>query len=218
MSEIYPIRFDGNEAGTLEVRPDGLFTEFRARCADPGRLIRLSVYGEGGEGYLGVMEPNGGELLLVRRISRAGMRDFPFVIRYAGETGRPEDPPEEAETISIPESSPPEMEPEENPEAASRFGEAAAPAREESPDCTREEAEAEREAPGTPAAPESPEEGTDLIWYQAGDGSLFTRVGERSYRAIPMAAWGLPMDHALEQRSIDGVQYAIFVLDEGKII
>ena len=87
MSEEYPIIIDSRTAGTLTVTPAGLTTEFLARCADPGRLIRLSVYGEGGEGYLGVMEPMGGALTLCRRLSRAAMALFPERIDYAAESG-----------------------------------------------------------------------------------------------------------------------------------
>ena len=63
MDETYPIMIDGEHAGTLTVARRGLLTEFTARCADPGRLLRLSVYGGGREGYLGVMAPEGGEYI-----------------------------------------------------------------------------------------------------------------------------------------------------------
>ena len=64
--------------------------------------------------------------------------------------------------------------------------------------------------------PDEPD--TDLLWFQAGDGSLVTLWEGRQYRAIPMAAWGLPMDRILERRVIEGVEYAVFATENGKSI
>ena len=69
------------------------------------------------------------------------------------------------------------------------------------------------------ADPPAPAEAnTDLLWYQAGDGSLVTTWEGKQYRAIPMAAWGVPMEHALEKRTIDGVDYAVFALRDSQVI
>lgn len=87
MFDTYPLILDSETKGTLQVAKKGLVTEFRARCPDPGRLVRLSVFGEGKEGYLGVMEPEGGELRLCRRLSRAAMAGFPEHIAYASQAG-----------------------------------------------------------------------------------------------------------------------------------
>ena len=171
MSDTYPIRLNGGEKGTLTVSPVGLTTEFIARCGDPGRLIRLSVYGGGAEGYLGVMEPVGGELYLCRRLSRAAMAGFPQTIEYAAESG----------SAYMPDTPPP-------PEPAAR-------------------------ARGRNAHPSR-----DVIWYSAPDGSLYTSRGGKSFRAIPMAAWGLPMERAVERRTINGVEYAVFAIEEGQIV
>ncbi len=38
------------------------------------------------------------------------------------------------------------------------------------------------------------------------------------YRAIPMAAWGLPTERMVEKRTIHGVEYAIFALKDGRIL
>ena len=97
MSDTYPLILDSETRGSLQVTKQGLTTEFRARCADPGRLVRLSVFGEGKEGYLGVMEPEGGELRLCRRFSRAAMADFPETIAYASEAGSDRAPVPEPE-------------------------------------------------------------------------------------------------------------------------
>ena len=57
MSETYPVLINGEKKGTLTVSREGLTTRFDAKCEDPGTLVRLSVYGGGKEGYLGVMTP-----------------------------------------------------------------------------------------------------------------------------------------------------------------
>ncbi len=87
MAETYPIQINGEKKGVLTVTAEGLATVFSARCEDPGRLVRLSVYGGGREGYLGVMEPENGALVLRRRLSRAAMADFPEAVEYAAEAG-----------------------------------------------------------------------------------------------------------------------------------
>ena len=178
MSDTFPILIDGEEKGQLTVTPRGLITEFTGRCRDPGRLIRLSVYGDGSEGYLGVMEPVGGELYLCRKFSRAAMAFFPGKIEYAAEAGKTHEP------APVPPNA-----------------EDAAPS--PKPDRRR---------------PASRQKQTDLIWYSAGDGSLFTDWDGRSYRAIPMASWGLPLEQAVERRVIEGVEYAVFAVGSGQIV
>jgi len=79
-----PIILDGRECGTLELRRDGPFTLFEARCEHQTELTRLWVFGGGRRGYLGVMQPEGKGLTLRRRLSRAAMRGFPDKIEYAG--------------------------------------------------------------------------------------------------------------------------------------
>lgn len=174
MSEEYPVIIDSKTAGSLTVTSAGLTTEFLARCSDPGRLIRLSVYGEGGEGYLGVMEPMGGGLYLCRRFSRAAMERFPRTIAYAAEAGAENTPP----------APPP--------------------------------ADADDRTPAPRGA--ARRQTRDVVWYSAPDGSLYTAVDGKSYRAIPMAAWGLPMERAVERRTIRGVEYAVFAVEEGQIV
>ena len=87
MTGEYPIVIDGVQTGTLCIRKEGLMTVFEAVCSDPGRLIRLSVYGEC-EAYLGVMIPTEtGKLRLEKQLSRNALRGFPETIRYAGPAG-----------------------------------------------------------------------------------------------------------------------------------
>ena len=174
MSETYPVILNGQECGTLTVRRQGLTTEFAARCAETGRLLRLSVYGAGAEGYLWVMEPMGGELYLCRRFSRAAMAGFPAVIEYAGESG----------AANIPAAPPPVEKENAPPRNRDRTG--------------------RRER--------------DRFWYSAPDGSLYTFWEGKTYRAIPMAAWGLPLERAVERRVIDAVEYAVFEVKDGQIV
>ena len=167
MSETYPIHIDGEKKGLLTVTEEGLCRVFRGRCEDPGRLVRLSVYGEGKEGYLGVMEPENGALTLCRKLSRGAMASFPERIEYAAEAGSAAPPRGEA---------------------------AAAPA----------------------SRPRSREK--DVLWRRVGDGSLYTVSGDRPYRAVPMARLGLPAGKMLERRTIEGVEYAVFPLENGRIV
>ena len=88
MSETYPVLINGEKKGTLAVSREGLTTRFDAKCEDPGTLVRLSVYGGGKEGYLGVMTPENGVLTLHRRLTRAALAAFPAEIELAAEAGR----------------------------------------------------------------------------------------------------------------------------------
>ena len=88
MEGKYPIMIDDALAGTLEVTKKGAMTVFDARCRGTDELLRLSVYGDDGEGYLGVMVPEGGEMRLRRSLSPLSMRGFPEEIVAAGPAGR----------------------------------------------------------------------------------------------------------------------------------
>ena len=117
MEGKYPLLIDGRESGELRVTRRGALTLFEAEAEDGGVILRLSVYGGGREGYLGVMSPSGeGRVALRRQLSRAALRDFPEQIEYAAPAGaapavtEPEPGPE-------PESAPePEPGPDEGPE------------------------------------------------------------------------------------------------------
>lgn len=91
MSEI-PIYIDGVREGTLTVESGGSSTVLDARLRDVGRVVRLTVFGEG-EAYLGVPAPENGELRLVRRLTRSELRTFPARPAYCAEKRR-EEPPE----------------------------------------------------------------------------------------------------------------------------
>lgn len=193
MSETYPVLINGEKKGTLAVSREGLTTRFDAKCEDPGTLVRLSVYGGGREGYLGVMTPENGVLTLHRKLTRAALAAFPVEIEFAAEAGRktaaPERRPEAGQT------------PEKRPEPA--------PA---------QSAPAAQSAPMAGTAPRPRERAGDIVWRDAGDGSLYTVYKNQPYRAIPMAAWGLPTERMVEKRVINGVEYAIFALKDGRIL
>lgn len=189
-----PIKIDGRETGRLSIRQEGPYTVFEGRSEDPGRLLRLSVYGGGQEGKLGVMMPEKGTLGIRKKLSRAELRNFPERIDYAGESGARLTPP------PPPPPSPPE------PASPPPTPPAPRPAPETSPP-----------APPSPPPPERPECGGDLLWYSAGDGSLYTSWEGKRYRAIPAAAHGLPESRIVEKRRIEGVEYAVFET-EGAIL
>ncbi|MBE6969262.1 MAG: hypothetical protein E7442_03960 [Ruminococcaceae bacterium] len=192
-----PIKIDGRETGRLSIRQEGPYTVFEGRSEDPGRLLRLSVYGGTQEGKLGVMMPEKGTLIIRKRLSRAELRNFPERIDYAGESGArpaPPPPPPKPEAGAEPESAPPPAPPTPRP----------APVTPAVP-------------PPPPAPPERPEQGGDLLWYSAGDGSLYTLWEGKRYRAIPAAAHGLPESRIVEKRRIEGVEYAIFETEGGRV-
>ena len=99
-----PILHDGRRIGTLETRREGAYTRFEARCAPLPGVRRLCVFGPGGRGCLGVMQPEGGALTLRRRLSRAAMKGFPAPIETAGfeekKTERPA-PPQEKTACAV---------------------------------------------------------------------------------------------------------------------
>ena len=167
----HPIIIDGNAAGSLTVTEDGLFTVFEATLPGYGELLRLSVYGGGREGYLGVMQPWSGGLYLRRRLSRSELRRMPEVIEYAAPAGlcTPADGGRAAEGNTDGASAKAEAESvhlSDEPRADSAGGEA--------------EAAAEHDAP---AAENSGEDG--LLWFSRPDGTLTAFDGRGSIVAIP---------------------------------
>ena len=103
----------GKLLGEEGIVPDEgrLLTEcalFADKIAIDEELVRLSVYGEGAEGYLGVMGPRDGELYLSKKLSRSAVSGFPGSISFAARAG--ETPPalsyaDEEKTESVCDSS-----------------------------------------------------------------------------------------------------------------
>ena len=84
MSEEYPVILDGKNVGKLSISTAGGKTVFDAFCPGMTRLIRLSVYGCGREGYLGVMQPENGGMRLRKLMSTKELTGFPQQIDHAG--------------------------------------------------------------------------------------------------------------------------------------
>lgn len=87
LSGSYPIVIDDRETGTINVAHEGLFWCFEATSELSADLVRLSVFGDEGEGYLGVMEPRDGKLRLKKRLSRSAVSAFPCPITHGGRQG-----------------------------------------------------------------------------------------------------------------------------------
>ena len=115
MEGSWPVMFGGREIGSLRAYARGAMAVFEAEAADPGGVLRLSVYGGGREGYLGVMSPAGeGRVALRRSLSRAVLRGFPERIEYAAPSGEAAPAPEPEKPAPEPVSEPePEPEPED---------------------------------------------------------------------------------------------------------
>ena len=88
--ETYPIMIAGALCGKLTVETRGARTVFEAECQPREGLVRISVYGGGREGFLGLMMPKEGKLRLKRTLTRTEMRDFPDPIEFSGLSGLPE--------------------------------------------------------------------------------------------------------------------------------
>ena len=84
----YPIVIDEKIAGKLSVYTKGACTCFDAVCCMLDGVVRISVYGGGTEGYLGVLVPEGGQLCLRRSFSRAALCAFPKEIESVERSGR----------------------------------------------------------------------------------------------------------------------------------
>ena len=70
-----------------------------------------------------------------------------------------------------------------------------------------------------PAAPDAPQErDTDLLWYDLGDGSLYTFYGGQGYRAIPAPEHGPMQSGMAEKRRIAGRDYAVYPVRNGRMV
>lgn len=81
----YPLYINGTKCGKLTVTRENLHLAFYAECAYMPQLVRLKVFGGGKSAYLGVMEPKGDKLVLLRRKSREELKCFPRPIEYAAD-------------------------------------------------------------------------------------------------------------------------------------
>ena len=117
MEGTWPLILDGVECGTVTASRSGAYTVFTARALYSGPLKRISLYGGGNEGPLGVLAPDGDGVSLTRRMTRSELAAFPAQPEYAAESGSrppagpaPEDdaPAAEAQAEGEPEQAPPE--------------------------------------------------------------------------------------------------------------
>ena len=206
MEGTYPLKIDGTEVGEVSVRTQGGWTLFEVRaCPLPG-IVRVSVYGAGREGYLGVLAPEGEGLCLQRRLSRSALRDFPERIEFAGRAGLPSAP--EAASDPVPEPTPPpapEPEPQREPEPA-----------------PVEEAESEAEAGRAPAPEpagicETPVALEDVYWYASPDGALVCFDGEQNLIALPVGDDRIPAGGGWP-KTIEGRDYVVYRTKDGKLV
>lgn len=191
----YPILLEGESRGSLHVYADGLMTVFEATADDTGALLRLSVYGGGAEGYLGVMAPAGsGRVALKRRLSRASLAGFPDPIEFAAPAGGLPAPRPLEESASPAESTGGAA----GGELSEAGGAASAPVLEPQP-------------PPAEEAPEAPEYGGgDTLWFTTPDGALTTFDGRRSLVALPAGDLRLPPWANGVERIINGRKYVVF--------
>lgn len=119
MEGTWPLRLDGVICGTVSARSSGAYTVFTASAAYEGDVKRISLYGGGAEGYLGVLAPDSEGVALTRRLTRSQLKGFPAEPEFAAEAGLnpdsgPKQPPEPEKRTEReqdkgePETAPPE--------------------------------------------------------------------------------------------------------------
>lgn len=205
MEERFPVIIDGENCGELFVGQDGLMTVFRAQCRDIGEVVRLSVYGEC-EGYLGVMVPENGCFCLKKSLSRSSMESFPKNITHAGRRGEP--------CVSFSE--------EEESEAPGLCAE------EYRECCEAEECENITESADKVCEAKPPEQMCSsevtvpegiINWRRDGTGALKAEGEDgRTLYALPAGTPGIPADKIWMTREIEGREYMILQIKNGKIL
>ena len=120
MEGTWPLRLGGKECGSVTASRRGAYTLFTARADWTGGLTRISLYGGGREGVLGVLAPDGEGVSLRRTLSRSELAAFPAEPEYAAESGASPPPGGPGEEEGEPEG-------EGAPEAAERTESEAAP-------------------------------------------------------------------------------------------
>ncbi len=188
MEGNYPIIIKGENCGSLSVKKEGAYTRFIADCAEWGGIIRLSVYGGGIEGYLGVPLPKDGRLHLDKKLSPAAMRAFPGSIERCSLAGEKEEKTE----LNYAEECAPE-------ECCEKCEE-------------KVEMESEHEKSDCVEECEKGEEAT--FWYATTDGALVSRDGDREMVALPPEDERVPKDFPGQPRIIEGKEYLVYITKE----
>ena len=200
---VYPLLLDGERAGEVRVSAEGAWTVFNVKSAMRPGIVRVSVYGDGREGYLGVLAPEGEALALCRRLSPGDLRAFPGRIEYAGRAGAPgakaapEDPPEPAAPENPPEPACEEEAPQAEP---------------------AEEPQAETEEPQPEAQTEAPPGIEDLYWYASPDGALVCFDGTENLIALPLGDKRIPGGGGGWRKRIEGRDYIVYRTKDGRLV
>ena len=196
----YPIMIDGELAGKLTVTAQGARTVFDAVCRPLAGIVRISVYGGGREGTLGVLAPDGEHFGLHKIFSRTELKAFPVEIESVERSGlqRPAMP----EPAADPDAAPV---PEESPEL---------------PAPVPREPEPEEGTPAMVPAEErqESEKEDDLFWYSSPDGALVCFDGTRSLIALPVGDDRIPEGVGGERRIVEGKEYLVYKTKNGRII
>lgn len=226
--ETYPIVIDEELAGKLTVDARGGRTVFNAECRMLPGIVRLSVYGGGKEGYLGVLAPEDGKLRLRKALSRDQMKEFPSEIESAERSGLDRTPEPEQDVGTAHGDAPTQEEQDvgaahgvaptqEEQDVGTVHG--AAPTQEEQDagaahGAAPEETETEppRELPQ-----EVPEDTEALSWYSSPDGALVCFDGVRNLIALPVGDARIPEGVEGERRTVEGRDYLVYRTKDGRI-
>jgi len=84
----FPVMLEGQVAGELTAELQGVWTVLTVRCGFRPGILRLSLYGDGREFYLGVPAPEEGALVLRRRLSPAEAKKLPGTVDAVEEAGK----------------------------------------------------------------------------------------------------------------------------------
>lgn len=234
MEGIYPIIIDGVEMGSCTVRREGGYTVFSLDCGMVEGVIRLSAYGGGREGYLGVPVPRNGRLRLEKKLSPSALRSFPEAIDCVSLAGgmameeavptmeklpeekpepeMPEEPEEEKPEMEKPEMEKPCEEPCREEEEKKPCGE---PCREEE-ECRDICGEEKEEKPCDEKHEDKCEEPCEAeedgpFWYASADGALVSFDGERELVALPVDDGRVPKNIPGQPRVIEGKEYLVYI-------
>ena len=210
MEGTYPVLIEGRERGRLTVTKQGLMTVFEAECEDVGGVLRLSAYGER-EGYLGVMAPDeDGALRLKKSLSRSALMPFPKRISHAAKSGMAieEAGPETQEKIQSLDIAY-EDEPSGDVETSGII---------EEPFDRQEESKPEPEPKAVTELELPKSEDGDIIWQRGADGALTSTDIEGIKRiAVPAREGAKPIGRSYELKTIEGAEYIVFEVKNGKI-
>lgn len=237
MEGTYPVIIDGALVGKLCVSRQGGLTAFDVRCRAVPGIVRLSVYGGGCEGYLGVLVPEGDGLGLHKTFSRNALRGFPQSIESVEPAGMsaerlPIAPQDAVEEHSAPTEETPLFEESacgqplccgvcaaDDCAAEMQLPDAALPPCAEGCAFLCEDAREDEQAGELPC-PESDAQEDDLFWYASPDGALVCFDGTRSLIALPLGDERIPASDSFSGvlRNVEGREYMVFRTKNGKLV